>query len=33
VFIVADDDGWPKQLYARLGFDPIGRMGMFHRDV
>jgi predicted GNAT family acetyltransferase len=33
VFIVADDDGWPKHLYARLGFDPIGRMGMFHRDV
>jgi GNAT superfamily N-acetyltransferase len=33
VFIVADDDGWPKQLYARLGFDPIGRMGMFHRDA
>jgi GNAT superfamily N-acetyltransferase len=33
VFIVADDDGWPKHLYSRLGFDPIGRMGMFHRDV
>jgi GNAT superfamily N-acetyltransferase len=33
VFIVADDEGWPKHLYSRLGFDPIGRMGMFHRDV
>ena len=33
VFIVADDDGWPKHLYSRLGFDPIGRMEMFHRDV
>ena len=33
VFVVADDDGWPKHLYARLEFDPIGRMGMFHRDA
>jgi GNAT superfamily N-acetyltransferase len=33
VFLVADDDGWPKHLYSRLGFDPIGRMAMFHRDV
>jgi ribosomal protein S18 acetylase RimI-like enzyme len=33
VFIVADDNGWPKHLYSRLGFDPAGRMGMFHRDV
>jgi GNAT superfamily N-acetyltransferase len=33
VFIVADDDGWPKHLYSRLGFDPIGRMAMFHRDL
>ena len=24
VFIVAADDDWPKQLYARLGFEPIG---------
>jgi GNAT superfamily N-acetyltransferase len=33
VFIEADDNGWPKQLYSRLGFDPIGRIGVFHRDV
>jgi GNAT superfamily N-acetyltransferase len=24
VFLCADDDDWPKALYARLGFDPIG---------
>lgn len=24
VFIVADDDDWPKDLYGRLGFDRIG---------
>jgi GNAT superfamily N-acetyltransferase len=33
VFIEADDNGWPKQLYSRLGFDAIGRIGVFHRDV
>ena len=33
VFIEADDNGWPKQLYSRLGFDPIGRIGVFHRAV
>ncbi len=25
VFIVADEDDWPKDVYARLGFDRIGR--------
>jgi GNAT superfamily N-acetyltransferase len=24
VFMLADDDDWPKELYARLGFDPVG---------
>ena len=24
VFIVADEDDWPKELYAKLGFDPVG---------
>jgi ribosomal protein S18 acetylase RimI-like enzyme len=24
IFIVADDNDWPKQLYERLGFDRIG---------
>lgn len=31
LFIVADDDDWPKQLYERLGFEPAGRARMFHR--
>jgi ribosomal protein S18 acetylase RimI-like enzyme len=25
VFLVADRDDWPRLLYERLGFDPIGR--------
>jgi predicted N-acetyltransferase YhbS len=25
VFLVADADDWPKEWYARLGFEPIGR--------
>ncbi len=24
VFLVADDEGWPKALYTKLGFDPVG---------
>jgi predicted GNAT family acetyltransferase len=24
VFIIADDDDWPKDLYGGVGFDPIG---------
>ena len=31
VFIVADDDDWPKDLYSRLGFDPVGRAWAFTR--
>ena len=31
VFIVADDDDWPKDLYERLGFDPVGRACAFTR--
>ena len=31
MFIVAADDDWPKELYARLGFQPAGRTRMFHR--
>jgi GNAT superfamily N-acetyltransferase len=31
VFLVADDADWPKELYARLGFDPIGRLHKFIR--
>ncbi len=25
VFLVADDEDWPKELYARMGFEPLGR--------
>jgi GNAT superfamily N-acetyltransferase len=31
VFIVANDEDWPKDLYGRLGFDPIGRAWTFTR--
>jgi ribosomal protein S18 acetylase RimI-like enzyme len=31
VFIVADDDDWPKRLYAKLGFDPVGTPWCFTR--
>ena len=31
VFLVADDEDWPKELYARLGFDTIGRQYKFMR--
>jgi ribosomal protein S18 acetylase RimI-like enzyme len=33
VFIVADDDDWPKHLYARLGFVPVGRKWTFHKAL
>ena len=33
VFILADDDDWPKELYARIGFRPVGRAHVFHRAV
>jgi ribosomal protein S18 acetylase RimI-like enzyme len=29
VFLVADDEDWPKVLYRRLGFDPVGRLYKF----
>jgi ribosomal protein S18 acetylase RimI-like enzyme len=31
VFIVADDEDWPKELYAKLGFDPVGHAWSFTR--
>ncbi|HEX2044196.1 MAG TPA: GNAT family N-acetyltransferase [Gaiellaceae bacterium] len=31
VFLVADDADWPKELYARLGFAPLGRKWTFLR--
>lgn len=30
-FIVADDNDWPKNLYRRVGFEPIGRTWLLHR--
>jgi ribosomal protein S18 acetylase RimI-like enzyme len=31
LFIVADDNDWPKELYGRLGFAPMGRVRAYHR--
>ena len=31
VFLVADDEDWPKALYERLGFDPVGLSYKFIR--
>jgi hypothetical protein len=28
-FLIADRDDWPKELYAKLGFDEIGRIWEF----
>lgn len=33
IFIIADADDWPKELYARIGFRAIGRMLNLHRTV
>ncbi len=32
IFIVADDDGWPKHLYGTIGFEPVGVVVNFHRE-
>lgn len=31
LFIVADDDDWPKNLYAQLGYRPVGRLALFRQ--
>lgn len=31
IFITADDLGWPKLLYERLGFRDVGHIWQFHR--
>jgi predicted GNAT family N-acyltransferase len=31
LFIVADAEDWPKELYARLGFAPAGELGVYLR--
>jgi predicted GNAT family acetyltransferase len=30
VFIIADEDDWPKQLYRKVGFEPIGLSWALH---
>jgi predicted GNAT family acetyltransferase len=30
-FLVADDDDWPKEMYARIGYEPAGRRFEFTR--
>lgn len=32
-FIIADDNDWPKHLYASLGFETVGCTWTFHRDL
>ena len=29
LFLVADGDDWPKELYGKLGFDTVGRLTKF----
>ncbi|MBJ7330526.1 MAG: GNAT family N-acetyltransferase [Solirubrobacteraceae bacterium] len=31
LFIVADDEDWPKDLYASLGYAPVGRTALFRQ--
>jgi ribosomal protein S18 acetylase RimI-like enzyme len=33
IFIMADDDDWPKELYARIGFERTGRLLQFHKEL
>ncbi len=33
IFIVADDNDWPKHLYMSVGFEPVGRSWLFHRKT
>ena len=31
VMVTADADDWPRELYARLGFEPLGLIERFRR--
>jgi ribosomal protein S18 acetylase RimI-like enzyme len=31
IVVTADADDWPRQLYARLGFEPVGLIERFRR--
>jgi ribosomal protein S18 acetylase RimI-like enzyme len=33
VWLMADEDDWPKALYAKLGFGPVGRFYAFSRGT
>jgi GNAT superfamily N-acetyltransferase len=33
LFLVADAGDWPQHLYGRLGYEPIGQLGIHHRPV
>jgi ribosomal protein S18 acetylase RimI-like enzyme len=33
IFLIADEDDWPSELYGRLGFDTIGRLYDFVRPA
>lgn len=33
IFIIADDAGWPKQMYAQIGFQPVGLVAHYHREL
>jgi ribosomal protein S18 acetylase RimI-like enzyme len=33
VFLVADADDWPKEMYRKLGFDEVGRYSKFTRAL
>lgn len=33
IFIIADDNDWPKQLYADVGFRPVTFTWSFHADL
>jgi hypothetical protein len=32
VFLLADDEDWPKHLYRKLGFEPVGYLWDFVRE-
>ena len=32
VFLLADDEDWPKELYRKLGFEPVGFVWEFVRE-
>jgi hypothetical protein len=31
LFIVADEEDWPKYLYGRLGYEVVGTLGVYLR--